>query len=152
MSNPTDQASHKLLDPDPVKSEIDSVADRGRSVGNTLLSLAAVLGGIEATAYYFHVLQIWQSYLVTPLVPILVTLALFIDYEVKLMQEPWKRRRLQDDFAKSSLILLGTIVATFGLVVFLVGISTVLTRVTMDVGAGSTLTCAGVYVVKRFSW
>lgn len=46
MSNPTDQASHKLLNPDPVQSEIDSVAGRGRSVVNTLLSLAVVLGGI----------------------------------------------------------------------------------------------------------
>jgi hypothetical protein len=154
LSNPTDQASHKFLDQDSgqASSETDQVVARGRLLGNILVASAAVVGGVEGSAYYFHVLQIWQAYLLTPLVPALATLALFIDYELNLIQEPWKRRRLHDEFRKSSLMLVGALVATFGTAVFLASISAELTRVTIDVGAGSTMICSGVYIVKRFSW
>ena len=116
------------------------------------LAVAALIGSAEAATYYYHSLQIWQSYLTTPFIPILVTLALVVDYETNLLGEPWKKHRVQSEFAKSSLMLLGTIAATLGLVVFMVSISDQLSRVTVDVAVGSTMICTGIYTVKRFSW
>lgn len=152
MSNPGDQSARRLRRLDPAGTDADEAQRRGRALANFLLLVAALLGGTEAAAYYFHSLQIWQSYIMTPLVPILVTLALFTEYELSIMREPWRRHRVHDDFTKSSLMMLGTVAAALGLVVFMVSISAELYRVTVDVAAGSTMICAGVYVVKRFSW
>lgn len=116
------------------------------------LAVAALVGSTEAATYYYHGLQIWQAYLATPFIPILVTLALVVDYETNLLGEPWRKHRIQSEFVKSSLMMLGTIAATMGLVVFMVSISDQLSRVTLDVAAGSTMICAGIYTVKRFSW
>jgi hypothetical protein len=134
------------------KDENELTISRGRALARILLFAASLIGGAEATVYYYHTLQIWESYLLTPLVPILITISLFIDYEVQWLEEPWIRRKIQDEFRKSSMLLSGGVMTAIGLAVFMSSISTELPRVTVDVATGSTLICAGLYVVKRFSW
>lgn len=89
----------------------------------------------------------------TPAVPILLTFSGILDYEIKHEGAlAWSRRWVKDDFRKSSLMLLGGVVSTFGLAIALASVSTDLNRVTIDIGAGSSLICLGIYAVKRFSW
>ncbi|MDG6964170.1 MAG: hypothetical protein JRN54_08410 [Nitrososphaerota archaeon] len=113
---------------------------------------ALAVGAVEGTLYGLQRLQVWESFLMTPLIPILVTFALFVDYEVKHYDDLGKDRWARDDFKKSSLLILGCAIATFGLGFLFAAVSTDLTRVTIDVGASSSLICLGAYVVKRFAW
>jgi hypothetical protein len=155
LSNPADQASHKFFDPDPaptLESETEYAVRRGRAIIRVLLVGAAAMGVAEIAAYHFDVLQFWESFVTTPLVLALVTMALVVDYEVMLMREPWKRRRVQNEYAKNILLLLGGVTSAAGLSVFLASVSSGLFRVTVDLAAGSTMICAGIYIVKRFSW
>lgn len=156
MSRPADEASHRLFDSDAPRSEPRSEKEdtlrRGRALVRSLLAGAAFIGGVEALAYYYHVLQLWQSLVMTPSVPILVTLALFVDYEVMEMKERVRVRRVEGDLSKSSLIVVGGLATMVGLAFMMTGASTSLVRVTADVAAGTSIICAGIYIIKRFSW
>jgi hypothetical protein len=151
LSNPADQASHRLFD-SPMDQESIYDCTRGHRLAKALLVAATAIGMVEAIAYFSFSLQIWESYLLTPVVPILVTFALFIEHEIRLRREPWRKHMVRDDFSKSSLMIVGAIIVDVGLVVFMSSISTEILRVTVDAGAGSTMICIGIYIVKRFSW
>ena len=134
------------------RSEDALVTQQGRALIRTLLAIAALIGGAEGVSYHYGTLQIWESFTLTPLVPVLVTIAAFIDNEIEWLETPWKRRRVQSEFNRSSLMMLGTMVAIFGVVLFTSGFSADLGRITIDVGAGTSIACIGFYMVKRFSW
>ncbi len=130
----------------------DEVKHRARRLEEALSAAAAVIGGTEAAAYLLGALSIGEAFVMTPLVPFLLTSVLVVDHEVGRDERPWKRRRVRSDFTKSLLVLVGGILLTAGVAAFLAAISADLDRVIFDIGGGSSLICAGIYTVKRFAW
>lgn len=117
-----------------------------------LSAAAAVIGGTEAAAYLLGALSIGEAFVMTPLVPFLLTFVLVVDHEIEWDERSWRRRRVRSDFTKSLLMLLGGILVMAGVAAFLAAISADLDRVLFDIGGGSSLICAGIYTVKRFAW
>ena len=109
-----------------------------------------IVGGVEAMTYTLGRLEIWEAVILTPLVPILITFVLFIDLEAAHLRVPWTSR--ESEFKKSSLMVLGGALATIGLATGLAAVSMSLDRVVIDLGAGTSLICAGVYLTKRFAF
>jgi hypothetical protein len=124
----------------------------GRSMVRVLVVVSLAIAGLEFMAYLLHSLQIWESFLVTPVIPALLTISGILDYELGWAEAPWRKRWVQSDFRKASLMVVGGAIAAVGLVFVLTGVSTDLTRATVDVASGASLMSSGIYIVKRFSW
>ncbi len=135
-----------------VSATADEVKRRARRLEEALSAAAAVIGGTEAAAYLLGALSIGEAFVMTPLVPFLLTFVLVVDHEIEWDERSWRRRRVRSDFTKSLLMLLGGILVMAGVAAFLAAISADLDRVLFDIGGGSSLICAGIYTVKRFAW
>ncbi|MDG6988769.1 MAG: hypothetical protein JRN21_05510 [Nitrososphaerota archaeon] len=125
---------------------------RARLLEGSLAAAALAIAGVEAAAYALRILQVREAFVMTPLVPVLVTFILFIDYELDHYEATWRGRWVREDFHKSLLMILGGLLITLGLATFFASISTDLNRVIIDTGSATSLMCAGIYVVKRFAW
>lgn len=128
------------------------VKRRARLLEGCLLTAALAVAGAEAAAYALGVLQIWEAFAMTPLVPIIVTSVLFVDYELGHYEHIGRGRWVNNDRSKSLFMLLGGVVLMLGLAVSIASVSVDLNRVIFDTGSGASLMCAGIYVVKRFAW
>lgn len=122
-----------------------------RLLEGTLGAATLSIGTVETAAYILGRLQIWEAVILTPLVPILATTVLFIDLEAAHYQAPWKARWFEHEFRKSSFMVIGGVLATFGLATAMAAVSDDLVRVVFNLESGTSLICAGVYVVKRFA-
>jgi hypothetical protein len=88
----------------------------------------------------------------TPLIPILATFTLYIDYEITNYEAVWRGRWVKDDFRKTTLMILGIVILGFGFDLFMSFFGGDLNRVIVNTGSGMSLMCAGLYIVKRFAW
>lgn len=125
---------------------------RARLLEGSVAAAASIILGAEAAAYALGILQVWEAFVMTPLAPLLATFILFIDYELGHYEALWRGRWVREDFHKSLLMILGGLLMTFGLMQYFTSVSTDLNRVIIDTGSGTSLMCAGIYVVKRFAW
>ena len=117
-----------------------------------MLIFVFAIGGIEAFAYSLGLLQTGEALVMTPLIPILATFALYIDYEITYYGAVWRGRWVKDDFRKATLMILGIVILGFGFDLFMSFFGGDLNRVIVNTGCGTSLMCAGLYIVKRFAW
>ena len=123
-----------------------------RRLEGGLVMVILVVGLVEMAAYFRGVLLIGEAFVMTPLIPILATFTLYIDYEITYLQAVWRGRWVKDDFRKTTLMILGIVILGFGFDLFMSFFGGDLNRVMVDTGSGMSLICAGLYVVKRFAW
>lgn len=130
----------------------DDLVPKAKRLEVGLVVVILAVGCVETAEYVAGILQIGEALVMTPLIPILATFTLYIDYEVTYYQAIWKGRWVKDDFRKSSLMILGVMILVSGLGVFMSFVGGDLNRVIVCTGMGTSLMCAGLYVVKRFTW
>ena len=106
--------------------------------------------GIEVIIYRLEILYQWDAVLLTVAISILVTLALTLDYDAS-YEVPWRGHWVQGEFRKSSLMIVGSLLAGVGLVMMVVSFTVGLNGALIDYGAGVSLVCAGGYMYSRFS-
>ena len=123
-----------------------------RRLEGGLVMVILVVGLVEMAAYARGVLLIGEAMVMTPLIPILATFTLYIDYEITYLQAVWRGRWVKDDFRKTTLMILGIVLLGFGFDLFMSFFGGDLNRVMVDTGSGMSLMCAGLYIVKRFAW
>jgi hypothetical protein len=123
-----------------------------RLVEGALVAAALAIGGIEAAGYLLQRLAIWEAVIMTPLIPILVTFALYLDYELVYHEAVWRGRRVQSEFKKLALIMLGVLTTMVGLAAIFAFVGGGLERAVIDTGAGTSLICVGIYIAKRYTW
>ena len=123
---------------------------RGYHIRNLLALTTLTIGGAEAAAYYLGALQIWESYLLTPSIPILVTIAALISDELGHEESPWKGESTSG-LRRSLLMFLGALTVAVGLGIFRVALVGGLFQVTTGLGIAVGFMCFGVYIIWRFS-
>ena len=117
-----------------------------------LVGVILIISVVEMVAYVHGILSTWVAFVMTPTIPILATLTLYIDYELTYRQKIWRGRWVKDDFRKTNLMILGIVILWFGFYFFLTSLGSDLNRIIIDTGSGTSLMCLGLYIVKRFAW
>ena len=125
---------------------------KARRLEAMLVAVVFLIGGVEAIAYAKGFLQAGEALVMTPLIPILATFALYVDYEITYYEAVWRGRWVKDDFRKATLMIAGFVIMGFGFELFMSFFGGDVNRVIVDTGSGMSLLCAGLYTVKRFAW
>jgi hypothetical protein len=124
---------------------------RGANLVYALLLSAAAIGVGETAAIRLDALQVWESYLLTPLIPILFTMAGAIHDTVKNLENPMRGIRVWDPLQRNSLMFFGALAIVVGFAIFVSGISDFVIRVTLTAAAGTGMVCVGMYLITRFA-
>jgi hypothetical protein len=124
---------------------------RGRNLVYVLLLSAAAIGVGETATIRLDALQVWESYLLTPLIPILFTMAVAIHDTVKNLENPMRGIRIWNPLQRYFLMFLGALAIVVGFAIFVSGISDFVIRVTLTAAAGTGMVCGGMYLITRFA-
>jgi len=106
---------------------------------------------LEVLLDYLGLISVWEAAVLTPAVIIFLMLSIFLHDSAT--RSPWRGHlRVESEFRKSSLIVLGAILVALGGGLVVSSFGGGVTRVTIDTGLGTGTLGTGLYVAWRYRW
>jgi len=133
---------------------IEEDAEYLRELG--IMKRATFYGGIvllffDLVLNYLGSINVGEVYVLTPAVIILLMLSLY--FHDSATRSPWRGRlRVDSEFRKSSLIVIGALLVTLGGGLAISSFGGGVARVTIDMGGGTAILSIGLYIVWRYRW